>query len=214
MAMKAGRSRGKSTEIRLHCVRSSSGMAIMPDFRYRLSLTVTLVVLVAMYASCACAISSDFEWGDDGWTAAGGRHGSVEEVMHAPRLLKAGDTGPGAWSFVAPDQYLGDQRGTIDGVLEYRIGFLGFDGEWEGGEEVFDVEVESMKHGMVLGRRGLVPPKAFMASVQAKLCAQCGWEVAGARGGAPSSHDFEVGVHVCTCACVCMCFLFNLRFDS
>ncbi len=77
----------------------------------------------------------------------------------------------------------------IGGTLTYRIGFLGYEGAWQEGE--YDVELVSQKHGMTLGVRGLVPPRAFMSSVNISLCSSCGWEVAGVQGGAPPNRDFE-----------------------
>ena len=63
---------------------------------------------------------SDFLWDVDGWTT----RGDAENFQHGQRMIKASDTGPAIWYFVAPSKFLGAKRAAYGGKLSFRHGFF------------------------------------------------------------------------------------------
>jgi hypothetical protein len=63
---------------------------------------------------------SDFLWDVDGWTT----RGAAENFQHGQKMIKAADTGPDMWYFVAPGKFLGAKRAAYGGKLSFRHGFF------------------------------------------------------------------------------------------
>ena len=63
---------------------------------------------------------SDFMWDVDGWTT----RGAAENFQHGQKMIKASDTGPATWYFVAPSKFLGAKRAAYGGKLSFRHGFF------------------------------------------------------------------------------------------
>jgi len=63
---------------------------------------------------------SDFLWDVDGWTT----RGSAENFQHGQKMIKASDSGPDTWFFVAPGKFLGAKRAAYGGKLSFRHGFF------------------------------------------------------------------------------------------
>ena len=136
--------------------------------------------LLGMLEVVALPSASKNENGGWDWTASGG----TEVKRDAGGLIfNAQDYGSAPWSFLAPRQFLGDQRAMLGGKLVYRIGFRTSDGEWAGGDAP-DIELESAAHNITLVMRGLVtiPPtlvphltrRCFNAAMSRLLCCPLG----------------------------------------
>ena len=63
---------------------------------------------------------SDFLWDLDGWTTSG----TCENFQHGQKMIKASDTGPATWYFVAPSKFLDAKRAAYGGKLSFRHGFF------------------------------------------------------------------------------------------
>lgn len=139
--------------------------------------------LLGMLEVVALPSASKNENGGWDWTASGG----TEVKRDAGGLIfNAQDHGSASWSFLAPRQFLGDQRAMMGGKLVYRIGFRTSDGEWAGGDAP-DIELESAAHNITLVMRGLVtippPPvpdltrRCFNAAMSRLLCCPLGQKI-------------------------------------
>jgi len=119
---------------------------------------------------------SDFLWDVDGWTT----RGAAENFQHGQKMIKASDAGPVNWFFVAPGKFLGAKRAAYGGKLSFRHGFFEYNSEGaEFQDKEFDVLLHSDAHGLVLGRRHLVPAWAFRSDHEVDLVETAGWVING-----------------------------------
>uniref|UniRef100_A0A7S4P007 Laminin IV type A domain-containing protein n=1 Tax=Guillardia theta TaxID=55529 RepID=A0A7S4P007_GUITH len=161
----------------------------MPKMRFLLPIIPLLHSLSVFALDIAGGVSSSFIESSEGWSKVGKDSGSVK-ISHAPLMLSGKDDGPNSWWFAAPASFIGDKSNFYGGSLEYKVGFWGYNGDFQRSSvnDKWDVVLVSDK--LKIGLLDVLPPLAFLHQVQINLTESSGWLLESSKR-APTKQEFK-----------------------